>query len=126
MIEVLCDQKYADVSVMAGFRKHVTHLLGIYVVQQIVEDHEEQLAARVFKICRDALVKMYVPLRQFCRPGSRRLLACSTRSPRGRNPVPYARSRGSAQTVERRHARTARSTYYAREPILKFKVITHG
>ena len=52
----LCDQNHADVSVMAAFRKQVTHLLGIDVVQQIVEDHEARSAARVFKICRDTLL----------------------------------------------------------------------
>jgi hypothetical protein len=41
--EVLRDQNDADVSVMAAFRKRVAHLLGIDVVQQIVEDHEHGL-----------------------------------------------------------------------------------
>jgi len=73
--EVLCDQNHTDVSVMAAFGKHVTNLLEIDVVQQIVEDHGARSAASVFKICRDALVKMYVPLRQFCPRGYRGLLA---------------------------------------------------
>ena len=63
MKEVLCDQNHADVSVMAAFRKHVTHLLGIDVVQQIVEDHKAPSAANVFEVCRNALVQWYVPLR---------------------------------------------------------------
>jgi len=125
--EVLCDQNYADVSVMAAFRKQVTHMLGIDVVQQIVEDHDARSAASVFKICQDALVKMYVPLRQFCRRGNRGLLAIAPDIPtvgisfrtKGVEvlQVPYA---------ERRLARSDRSTYYAREGMLKFKEITHG
>jgi len=63
MKEVLCDQNHANVSVMTAFRKQVTHLLGINIVRQIVEDREARSAASVFKIFRDALVKMYVPLR---------------------------------------------------------------
>ena len=43
MKEVLDDQNDADVSVMAAFREQVAHLLGIDVVQQIVEDHEAGL-----------------------------------------------------------------------------------
>ena len=65
MKEVLCDQNHADVSVMAVFRKHVTHLLGIDVVQQIVEDHEARSAASVFKICRDALVGELCSIKHF-------------------------------------------------------------
>ena len=49
MKEVLCDQNHADVSLMATFHKQVAHLLGIDVVQQIVEDHEARSTASVFK-----------------------------------------------------------------------------
>jgi len=125
--EVLCDQNHADVSAMAAFRKHGTHLLGIDVVQKIVEDHEARSAMSVFKICRGALVEMYVPLRQFCRRGNRGLLSIAQDHPAVEIPFltqgvvvlqePYA---------ERRFARYARSTYYARERMFKFKVITHG
>jgi len=66
---------------MAAFRKQVTHLLGIDVVQQIVEDEEARSAASVLKICRHALVKIYVPLLQFCRRGIRGLLAISPYHP---------------------------------------------
>ena len=58
MKEVLRDQNHADVSVMAAFRKQVTLMLGIDVVQQIVENHEARSTESVFKICRDTLVKM--------------------------------------------------------------------
>ena len=50
MKDILGYQNDADVSVMAAFRKQVTHLLGIDVVQHIVEDHEARSAASVFKV----------------------------------------------------------------------------
>ena len=112
---------------MAAFRKQVTHLLGIDVVQKIVEDHEARSAASVFEVCRDALVETYAPLRHFCRRGNRGLLAIVPDHP-------AVKIRCRTQGVEvlqepyvgRRRARTARSTYYVRERIFKFKVITHG
>jgi len=61
--DVLCDQNQDDVSVTAALRKQVTDLLGTDVVRQIVKEHEARSVASVFKICWDALVKMYVPLR---------------------------------------------------------------
>jgi len=75
--DILRDQNDADVSVMAAFREQVAHLLRIDVVQQIVEDHEALSTASVFKkVCRDALVKMYVTLRrQFRRRRNRGLLS---------------------------------------------------
>jgi len=81
--EVLRDQNHADVPVMATFREQVAHLLGIDVVQQIVEDHEARSAASVFKkIFRDALVKMYITLlRHFCRRRNRCLLAIAPDHP---------------------------------------------
>ena len=102
MKEVLRDQNDAEVSVMAAFREQVAHLLGIDVVQQIVEDHEARSAASVFKkVCRDALVKMYVTLlRQFCRRRNRGLLAIAPYHPR-RNHVLYTGRRGSAGTARR-------------------------
>ena len=81
MKEVLCDQNHADVCVVAVFCKEVTHLLGIDGVQQIDEVDEARSAVSVFKICRDALVKIYVPLRQFCRRGNRGILAIAPDHP---------------------------------------------
>ena len=125
--EVLCDQNYADFSVMAAFRKQVAHLLGIDVVQQIVKDHEAQSAASVFKICRDALVKIYVTLRQFGRRGNRGFLAIAPYQPAVEIPFSKQGVEVLQQAhAERRLARSARSTYYARERVLKFKVIPHG
>jgi len=125
--EVLCDQNHADVSVMAAFRKQVTHLLGLDVVKQIDEYHEARAAASVFKICRYALVKMYVTLRQFCRRGNRCLLAIASDHPAVE--IPF-RTQGvevlQKPQAERRFAGSARSNYYARERMLKFKVVTHG
>jgi len=66
---------------MAAFRKQVTQFRAIDIVQQIVEDQEARSAARVFKICRDALVKIYVPLRQFCRRGNSGLLVIAPNQP---------------------------------------------
>ena len=127
MKEVLCDQNHADVSVMAAFRKQVTHLLGVDVVQQILEDLEARSAASVFKICRDALVKMYVPIRQFSPRGNRVLLAIATDHPAVEIPI---RTR-NVEFLQQPYAeglldRSARSTYYAREQMLKFNVTTHG
>jgi len=118
--EVLRDQNDADVTVMAAFREQD---------QQIVEDHEARSATSVFKkICRDALVKMYVTLlRQFCRRRNRGLLAIAPD-----NPAVEITFRTQGVEVlqephaERRLAGSTRSTYYARERVLKFKVITHG
>ena len=126
MKEVLCDQNHADVSVMAAFRKQVTHLLGKDVVQQIVEDQDARYAASVFKICRDALVKMYVPLRQFSWRGNRGLLTVAPDHPAVE--IPF-RTQGveflQEKHAEQRIASSAMSTYYARERMLKFKVIIH-
>jgi len=110
---------------MAAFRKQVTHLLGIDVVQQIVEDHEARSAASVCKVCRDVLVN-YVPLRQYFERGDRSLLAIAPDHPAVE--ISF-RTQGveflQEPYAERRFARSARSTYYARERMLKFKVITH-
>jgi len=123
----MCDQNYAHVSVMAAFRKQVTQLLGIDFVQQIVEDHEARSAASDFKIFRDALVKMYVTLRQFSQRGNRGFLAIA--SDRSGIEIPF-RTQGveflQEPHAEQRLARSARTTYYARERMLKLKVITHG
>ena len=125
MKEVLCDQNHADVSVMAAFRKQVTHLLGIDAVQLIVEDNEARSAVSVFKIFRDALVKIYITLRHFCRRGNCGFLAIAPEHPAVE--IPF-RTQGvevlQLPRAERRFARSARSTYYARERMLKFKVIT--
>ena len=122
-------QNLADVSVMAAFRKQVTHFLGIAVVQQIVEDHEARSTASVFKkVCRDALVKLYVTLRrQFCRRRNRSLLAIAPDHPAVEITFRTQGAEVLQEThAERRLARYTRSTYYARERVLKFKVITHG
>jgi len=112
---------------MADFHKQVTHLLGIDVVQQIVGDNEARSAASVFKICRDALVKMYVTYRQFCRRGNRGFLAIAPDHPAVE--IPF-RTQGvevlQEPQAEGRLARSTRSTYYARERMLNFKVVTHG
>jgi len=111
---------------MAAFRNQVTHLLGIDIIQQILEDHEERSAANVFKTCRYALVKLYVTLRQFCRRGNRGFLAIAPDQPAFE--IPF-RTQGvevlQESHAERRLARSTTSTYYARERMLKFK-ITHG
>jgi len=126
--DVLRDQNNADVSVMAAFRKQVAYLLGIDVVQQIVEDHNARSTASDFKVCRDVLVKMYVTLvRQFCRRRNCCLLAIAPNHPAVE--IPF-RTRG-VEVLQEPHAErslvgSARSTYYARERVLKFKVITHG
>ena len=128
MKEVLRDQNDADVSVMAAFRKQVAHLLGLDVVQQFVEDHEARSTESVFKVCRYALVKMYGKLlRQFCQRWIRCLLAIAPDHPA----VEISFRTQGAEVLqephaERRLAGSARSTYYARERVLKFKVITHG
>jgi hypothetical protein len=95
---------------------------------EIAEDHEARSAASVFKICRDALVKMYVTLlRQFCRRGNRSLLAIALDHPAVE--IPF-RTQGvevlQEPHAERRLAKSARSTYFARELMLKFQVITRG
>ena len=129
MKEVLRDQNDADVSVMAAFRKQVAHLLRMDVVQQIVEDHVARSTASVFKkICRGSLVKMYVTLlRQFCWRRNRCLLAIAPDHPAVE--IPF-RKQGveilQEPHAERRLAGSARSTYYARERVLKFKVFTNG
>ena len=129
MKEVLRDQNDADVCVMAAFREQVAQFLGIDVVQQIVQDHETRSTASVFKIiCRDALVKMYVTfLRQFCRLRNRGLLAIAPDHPAVE--ITF-RTHGveilQESHAERRLAGSASSTYYARERVLKFKVIIHG
>jgi len=127
--EVLRDQNDADVSVMAAFREQVAHLLGMDVVQQIIKDHEARPNESVFKkICLYHLVKMYVTLlRQFFRRRNRGLLAIAPDHPAVE--IPF-RTQGvevlQEPHAERRLAGSARSTYYARERVLKFKVITHG
>ena len=127
MKEVLCDQNHAVFSVVAAVRKQVTHLLGIDVVQQIVEDHEARPAASVFKICRNALVKMYVTLWQLYGRRNCGLLAIAPDHPAVE--IPF-RTQGveilQEPHAERRLATSARSTYYARERMLTIKAITHG
>ena len=46
----LSNQNHADISVMAAFRKQVTHFFGIDVVYQIVEVNEAWSDVRVIKI----------------------------------------------------------------------------
>jgi len=112
---------------MAAFRKQVAHLLGIDVVQENVEDHEARSVASDFKICRGALVKMYVPLRQFCRRGNRGLLVIAPDHPAVEMPFRIQGFDVSQEPyAERRIARSTMSTYYAAERMLKFKVITYG
>ena len=127
--EILRDQNDADVSVVAAFREQIAHLLRIDVVKQIVEDHEARSTMSVFKkVCRDALVKMYVILRrQFCRRRNRGLLALVPDHPA----VEITFSTQGVEVLQETHAErrlpgSTRSTYYAREQVLKFKVITHG
>ena len=61
MKEVLRDQYYADITMMTAFRELVAHLLRIYVVQQIVQDHEARSAVlRVAKCLGNALVYTHV------------------------------------------------------------------
>ena len=102
MKEVLCDQNHADIPVMAAVSKEVTHLLGIDVVQQIVEDHEARSAASGFFAIAPDHPAVEIP---FHTQGVEVL---------------------QEPQAERRFARSPRSTYYAREVVLKFKVFTHG
>ena len=129
MKEILRDQNDADVSVMAAFREQVAHLLRIDVVQQIVEDHEARSAASDFKKkCRNALVKIYFTLlRQFCRRRNRILLAIAPDHLTVEIPF-HTQGVEVLQEphADRRLAGSARSTYYSRERVHKFKVHTHG
>ena len=61
MKDIWRDRYHADIPVMTAFREQVAHLLRIYVVQQILVDHEVRSdVLRVAEILGDALVETFL------------------------------------------------------------------
>jgi hypothetical protein len=47
---------------MAAFCKKYTNILGIYLIQKVMQYYERRSALCIFKICGYAFVKFYISL----------------------------------------------------------------
>jgi hypothetical protein len=59
MKDVLCDEDYGNIAMMASFREQVAYLGGIHLVQEVVKDNEARSSLWVDECCRYTLVYTY-------------------------------------------------------------------
>jgi hypothetical protein len=50
--EVLCDEDYGNIAMMATFVEQVAYLYGIHLVQEVVKDNEARRSLRLAECCR--------------------------------------------------------------------------